>query len=300
MAGVVPGSAGGGDRAPRTGVGLEPVYPRAQPPAQLEPNTNAGVVSVGRVSPLHAAAASGLVAALLGLGLGYLLWGGDQDRTASTTAAGDHVAKPTGDTPAATTEVDLPDEGSKPATNHGADDAADDGAGNPEAASAEVRPAQPCQVVVQSKPEGVQLNVAGKSVGATPYDGPAPCGDVELTATKVHYMDETKSATLVAGTPGQIDFDLNRMRYMLTVASSPAGATVKINGKSAGTSPARKRFPAFFKANVSVSKRGYKSWSTMVRLKKDTRLTATLERASRSRTKPKPRSTKTRSKSKKR
>jgi eukaryotic-like serine/threonine-protein kinase len=95
--------------------------------------------------------------------------------------------------------------------------------------------AVPAQLSVSSNPVGVQIAFDGNALCVTPctLTGIAP-GQHVVSATKTGYSSENRTIALSAGANSSLSIDLNQQVAKLSVASTPAGAVILIDGKDTG------------------------------------------------------------------
>jgi|GEM_PF-5438593 len=179
---------------------------------------------------------------------------GSGDIPAAGSQAGDAEAAEPETEPAAADEVDSEFEDELDAAEDEAALAAELAAtGVPEAGGGD------CSVEVRSRPAGAPIYVGGKSTAQrTPATVSVPCGAVEVSLRHPRYKLASREVT--AGPGGAaVEVSLSRPVHKLTVLSKPAGATVKVNGRKVGTTPATVSVPGFEKARVEVAKFGFKA-----------------------------------------
>jgi serine/threonine protein kinase len=101
----------------------------------------------------------------------------------------------------------------------------------------------PGQVVVDSTPQGAQVQVDGKSDASwvTPVTVPGlQPGQHSITASKAGYASDTRSVEIAAGSKASFVMHLTQLMATLAVNSDPAAASVFVDGKDAGkTTPAQ-------------------------------------------------------------
>ena len=99
----------------------------------------------------------------------------------------------------------------------------------------------PGQLTVSSNPAGVQIAFDGSPLCVTPctLTGIAP-GQHTVAATKSGYGPENRNLVLAAGANSTISINLSPVTTKLSVASTPAGATILVDGQDTGKlSPAQ-------------------------------------------------------------
>ena len=99
----------------------------------------------------------------------------------------------------------------------------------------------PGQLTVSSTPAGVQIAFDGSPLCVTPctLTGIAP-GQHTVLASKSGYGSENRTLVLAAGANSTISIDLTAQTAKLSVASTPAGAVILVDGQDTGKlSPAQ-------------------------------------------------------------
>jgi eukaryotic-like serine/threonine-protein kinase len=95
----------------------------------------------------------------------------------------------------------------------------------------------PGQLNVSSTPEGAQVSVDGRNdpSWATPYNmaGLTP-GQHSIVVTKPGYSSETRNVEVASGSKSFLVVQLGQLAATLSVASTPAGASVFMDGKDTG------------------------------------------------------------------
>lgn len=215
-----------------------------------KPMHTAVIVQPRQISPWRIVAATVLLSAFVGLGVGYLLWGSgtpeptvDRDQPAPALAAAD--AAVSGDGPMGEIATAGHDAG-VPTT-------AQDAAGAAPTASAE------CAIRITSKPTRAGVYVGDSLLGKTPLRTRLPCGQAELVLKRPRYGDTTELVTLTPGTRARVDVRLRRPMVTIEVSSEPPGATVVVNRKKMGQTPLSIELPAFVKSTVVIRESGYRS-----------------------------------------
>lgn len=238
-----------------------PVTDSAHPHAQAakgkrargpqKPMHTAVIVQPRQISPWRIVAATVLLSAFVGLGVGYLLWGGsstpeptaDDNQPAPAQAAADAAVSgdgPMGENAAAGHDAGMPT-------------AEQDAAGAAPADSAE------CAIRIASKPSRAAVYVGDSLLGKTPLRTRLPCGQAELVLKRPRYGDTTELVTLTPGTRARVDVRLRRPMVTIEVSSEPSGATVVVNRKKMGQTPLSIELPAFVKSTVVIRESGYRS-----------------------------------------
>jgi hypothetical protein len=136
-----------------------------------------------------------------------------------------------------------------------------------------------CSLTVESQPAGAAIKVGETEVGETPYSGAAPCGAVLLEVRRPRYAPITQEVELTPAKPLSLAFDLVRPMVKLRIISSPAVASVRINGEEVGATPVTVEVPAYEQARVQLRKDGFLVWNKSLAPKdKRTVVKATLKK----------------------
>lgn len=125
----------------------------------------------------------------------------------------------------------------------------------PEVAS-ESAPAGGCRASVVTTPPGAAVFVRGELIGATPYDGPVPCGASDVALERPRYQSAELTIEPSAEQPVTVERTLERPRHALRIVSRPKRALVEIDGKPAGRTPLTVRVPGYEPVVVTVKKKG--------------------------------------------
>jgi len=115
-----------------------------------------------------------------------------------------------------------------------------------------------CFVALTSTPDDAEIVLdKDRIAGRTPLKLELPCdGQSTILVRKHGYLGTTKSVTPTADAP-PISVELVRAIYQLKVSSSPAGATITVNGKSGGVTPAIVKVTPFEPTTIVMSKDGF-------------------------------------------
>jgi hypothetical protein len=128
------------------------------------------------------------------------------------------------------------------------------------AASASPAPqaALTCFANVTSQPSGAEIVIDDTNVlGTTPQKIELPCGGpTELVIRKARMVAATRTVT---PTPDGVTVRvaLAKLTFLVKVSSTPAGATVTVNGKQLGVTPTTVKVPAFEPSILAIAKDGY-------------------------------------------
>jgi len=217
------------------------------------------------------ALASG-VTLVIGLGLGWVLWGG---RTAHAPLAGETAAAApaAADVPAAPVARPHAAEPAPPAPKEAAP------ARPPAPVAAAPAPASgECVASINSTPPGVKATVGAVALGPTPVAAAhVPCHGT-LVLEHPRYDRFEKQLALTAGKPETFNLVMTRPQALLTLSSTPPGAAITVNGVAAGKTPATVKLPAFTNASIALALTGHKPWQQKVYVKgKKQALSAALE-----------------------
>ncbi|HEY5937829.1 MAG TPA: PEGA domain-containing protein [Kofleriaceae bacterium] len=137
----------------------------------------------------------------------------------------------------------------------------------------------PCQLKISSTPAGSMVIVDGKSIGPSPIQLAGPCQRVKVDIKHPRYQLASEWVTLVEGTPGSVEVTMSRPTHRLKVVTVPAGATVSIGGRRAGTSPTMVQLMGFSNLPITIEKTGYKPVITKIYSKRaDDKLNVKLSR----------------------
>ena len=146
-----------------------------------------------------------------------------------------------------------------------------------------------CIVSVKSDREAAVI-IAGKNLGDTPQEVPAPCGTpLKVVISHPRYEKFEQTVTPTAGEPTVVSAALERPVAKLRISSTPPGASVRIDGKSAGTTPTTATVKGFSQMKIELSLSGYKSYSTKTYIKgRSGSVNARLESTKKVKPQPKP------------
>ena len=117
----------------------------------------------------------------------------------------------------------------------------------------------PCRMSISVTPAGSTVKIDGAKVGVSPmvFDGPCERRRIELSHAR--YAPATRFVTPVLDKPESLEVTLVRPTHALTVVTVPAGATISIEGRRAGTSPTVVQLMGFYGVKVTIEKKGYKT-----------------------------------------
>ncbi|MGI9245897.1 MAG: PEGA domain-containing protein, partial [Steroidobacteraceae bacterium] len=119
----------------------------------------------------------------------------------------------------------------------------------------------PGRIVVQAPASG-RAAVAGRDVGAFPGAIELPAGRQEITLTAARYLPYTATVEVTGGGERQtLNARLVPAWAPVAVASEPAGAAVLVDGRPAGTTPAKLELDAGTH-RLELRHPGFKPWVT--------------------------------------
>ncbi|MFH0900163.1 MAG: PEGA domain-containing protein [Pseudomonadota bacterium] len=142
--------------------------------------------------------------------------------------------------------------------------------------------ADSCELKVISNPPGAMVELDGVDVGKTPVAmASAPCNrPLEVKIEKPRYEIWERRATFKQGTVNRIGATLKRPKVSLAVSSTPAGASVSIDGKDVGKTPLKTEINAFVENHVAFRLPGYKPTEQVIlpKVRKPVTVSAMLEK----------------------
>jgi hypothetical protein len=131
------------------------------------------------------------------------------------------------------------------------------------------------------------VRIGGAKPRRTPARIEVPCGTVSLVIDHPRYQRVARTVEVSAGEPVEIHERLVRPRGVVTLRSSPQGASFTVNGASVGRAPARASVNAFTTINVRANLDGYAPWSDRVYVRgTDAQISASLQPPSRAGSRP--------------
>ena len=115
---------------------------------------------------------------------------------------------------------------------------------------------------VTTDPTGAELYLDGKNIGVSPTSiNRLIEGEHTLLARKPGYDDVRQTIAIQPETPSRAHLDMLRMYGRLSVASTPSGATVTIEGKPVGQTPLSLDSVRKGERTVRVELKGYDRWA---------------------------------------
>lgn len=230
-----------------------------------------------------------IVAASLGLGTGYLLWGYQSApvETAQAEATDEdikaQVAKKINERKANANVVPSDDAGVLIAAAPLLD--ANNAAQEPDAAAV-VAPAdtadtkaKTCTASITSNPSGAQVFVAGELLGESPYSGSIACAPIALEFKLKGY--KARTVKFDARKESEVSTKLAKKKlvnYRIKVSSIPRSSLIRLNGKRAGWTPLVLELPADEEVTLTFVKRGFTSVDKKVTPKRNGKVKARLRR----------------------
>jgi formylglycine-generating enzyme required for sulfatase activity len=156
-----------------------------------------------------------------------------------------------------------------------------EGMGRRQTVTAALIPAS-ASVTVRSSTAGAALWVDGRQVGELPVTIDLPAGTRAIEIRAPRHKSWTRSIVVTAGEPQAIGpVALSPADAQLRVESAPPGASVTVDGRYAGTTPATLALSPGREHRIAVSKGGYGTASRSVRLEaaeaRDLKLTLSSE-----------------------
>jgi hypothetical protein len=138
----------------------------------------------------------------------------------------------------------------------------------------------PCKLTVITTPAGSIVRLDDQVMGPSPITIQGECGRRRIDVKHPRYAPGQKWVTLAQASPSTADIPLNRPTHAVTIITQPAGATISIGGKRAGTTPTAVQMMGFTKVALTIEKKGYKTVVESIYSKSDgERRTVTLTRA---------------------
>lgn len=124
---------------------------------------------------------------------------------------------------------------------------------------------------IKSRPEGAEVRINGKSVGRTPLLRELRTGTHMIEVVADGYETYASQMFLKAGDKLKLRAVLPKSRVSFVVTSKPVGSKVYVDGSLRGKTPLRGTI-AVGKHTVRVVNKGYRPYSTVVRLRPGDRL----------------------------
>ncbi len=122
-------------------------------------------------------------------------------------------------------------------------------------------------VLIHTVPEGVEVKVNNSNKGTTPLLlTDLPMGQHTLHLSKSGYLEKTIDLAITGRAPRHIKETLISSSAALTIASSPPGARITLNGASRGTTPATVDQVPQGSATLELHMEGYRPFTETIRL----------------------------------
>ena len=235
-----------------SGAASKPAAARSAPAPGGDPQA-AGGASAGSAAP--SAASTGpapAVAATSGAGAGASVAAAPPAAAAGTPGG---PSAGTGVGSAAIATAATTDSASTPGSSGEASDASSGAA----AGGSPVVGSGPCRVTISSTPAGSNVKVDGEKLGVSPMTVEGPCKPRKVEVSHPRYAPVTRVVTPAEGKAESVEITLVRPTHTLSIVTSPPGATISIEGRRAGTSPAVVQIMGFNGVKVTIEKSGYKT-----------------------------------------
>ena len=120
------------------------------------------------------------------------------------------------------------------------------------------------QLIVESKPSQALLKIDGRDCGYTPYKADIEAGIHRVQLEKAGFLAVDARVTVERDRETRKTFDLAMQPGSLAIRSTPAGATVRLDGKAVGVTPLVVPDLAAGEHQVEVSKDGFDTASRNV------------------------------------
>jgi len=210
--------------------------------------------------------------------------GSDKTATAATTPPPAGETKPAGDTKVTMAVTQTPAQPptvtpEPPPTKTPVVPDDEENAAPSDPSSPPVVGAGPCKLTVTTTPAGSIVRLDDQVMGPSPITIMGACARRRVDVKHARYAPGLKWVTLSADKPASVDIPLSRPTHAVTIITQPAGATISIAGRRAGTSPTAVQMMGFTKVALTIEKKGYKTVVESIYSKSDgERRTVTLTR----------------------
>jgi serine/threonine protein kinase len=124
----------------------------------------------------------------------------------------------------------------------------------------------PAQLSISSTPAGAQISFDGSALCQTPctLTGIAP-GHHTVTATKAGYSPASRNLAMLSGANSSMSIELASLGASLSVASTPAGAVILLDGKDTGKlTPSQLTLSRSGSHTITLQRAGYLEQSSSV------------------------------------
>ena len=117
----------------------------------------------------------------------------------------------------------------------------------------------PCIIAVETDPANAMVYVQGWYAGRSPINVRGGCVSKRVTAAYPGLFPTSQKVTAVEGKDVPVTLTLGRPQHTILVKTYPAGAEVKVNGRSYGLSPTYVRVPGNTPTDIEISRAGYET-----------------------------------------
>ena len=123
------------------------------------------------------------------------------------------------------------------------------------------------ELVVNSAPDGAQVQVDGSGAGLTPLSlANLSAGQHQVVLSKAGYAVESRSVMVHGGTRAALSVSLNQLAAVASIASDPPGAAIIIDGRDTGKVTPAKLVVGQGNHALALRKAGYLETSTSLAL----------------------------------
>ncbi|HUQ08634.1 MAG TPA: PEGA domain-containing protein, partial [Kofleriaceae bacterium] len=112
---------------------------------------------------------------------------------------------------------------------------------------------------IVTTPAGALVRANGRYYGETPLQAALPCGRVTISLAYRRYATVEKTMSFSADKPAEIKLALARPEHKIKLVSTPGGATISINGRKVGTTPASITVPGYSMLAIELRRAGFKT-----------------------------------------
>lgn len=117
-------------------------------------------------------------------------------------------------------------------------------------------------LILETEPAGARVSVEGRGIGETPLEAEPIEGRYRLEIAKDKWKPVTRDVFIIAGQTVRLPpIMLEKADAVLSLTSTPPGATVTVNGAYRGQTPLDVAVPADRQHKLALSKPGYKTAS---------------------------------------
>jgi hypothetical protein len=156
-----------------------------------------------------------------------------------------------------------PSRPARPLGAPGIDPRADEEADDAPSAGPPIAGSGPCRLTVASTPAGSIVKLDDRAMGSSPITLQGSCDKHKVEISHARYQSQTRWVAFVAPTadsdPGQLQIALPRPIHAVTVASSPPGAELWIDGRRVGNTPTVAQIMGFAKVSLTLIKPGFQT-----------------------------------------